>query len=231
MLQGQHYYKSREPTGDYKDYWKEAIDPDGKVRQRNSEQERQRYLGDIAEELTFLRSIQPGCILDIGCGLGWALSGISSIWKKHGTEISGRDVGRDVKLHGPNLEKLESGYFDVIFCHHVIEHIKLPLTAIKQMHRLLKKGGHLVIATPDFASPCAVRFGENYRLLHDKTHVSLFTNESMHRVLRDYGFTINRVAYPFPERYATAETMERWNDTSKVSPPWPGNWQTFFCRK
>lgn len=224
------YFTRREPTGDYENYWGEVTDPDGNLRQLDSEQERQRYLGDIAEELTFLRGLQPGRILDVGCGLGWALSALPDEWEKYGTELELR-CGRGYTHLGPNLAELPGHYFDAILCHHVIEHMDDPIANVAEMNRILKPGGHLVIATPDFASPCAVRFGDNYRMLHDKTHVSLFTNESMHRLLRDKGFTIDRVAFPFPQRYATAETMQRWNDTSKISPPFPGNFLTFYCRK
>jgi len=106
-----------------------------------------------------------------------------------------------------------------------------PERELFEIRRVLKKGGWLVLGTPDFHSPCAVRFGENYRMLHDPTHVSLFSLDGMSRLVRDFGFTIEDVRFPFPERYATAETMARWLDTSQVSPPWPGNWMTFFCRK
>jgi SAM-dependent methyltransferase len=119
----------------------------------------------------------------------------------------------------------------VVMCYHVIEHVADPIEFIGDIRRVLRPGGWLILGTPDFASPCAKRFGDNYRMLHDPTHCSLFTLESMHRLLRDRGFTIQDVCFPFPERYATAETFARWNDTGSVSPPWPGNWMTFYCQR
>ncbi len=65
----------------------------------------------------------------------------------------------------------------------------------------------------------------------DPTHRNLFTRESMTKMLEDFGFAIEKLEYPFPERYATAENFMRWNDTSKISPPWPGNWMTFYCKR
>jgi hypothetical protein len=53
----------------------------------------------------------------------------------------------------------------------------------------------------------------------------------MHRFLRDHAFHIDDVRFPFPARYATAENFARWNDTSQVSPAWPGNWMTFYCTR
>jgi hypothetical protein len=100
------------------------------------------------------------------------------------------------------------------------------------VRRIIKRGGILLLATPDFDSGCARRFGENYRMLHDQSHISLFTNDSMHRFLRDHGFVIDRVEYPFFEtRYFTPENLMRLFDTSKMSPPFYGNWMTFYCHK
>lgn len=247
------YYRTHELSAppDYDAYWTDVVDPDGKRRDRTSTHERDQYLDDIKQEIQFVRGLRPNArtLLDVGCGLGWFLSGVASGlgygrrdgggWEKYGVEVSGfaarsaRAECRAAEIHHGTLDtaRCEYDYYDVVFCHHVIEHVECPEEFVSQIRKTMSPGGHLVIATPDFDSPCARRFGENYRMLHDPTHVSLFTGESMHRFLRDFGFTIDRVEYPFPERYATAETMERWKDTSKVSPPWPGNWMTFYCRK
>ncbi len=244
----QDYYQTRplsEPAN-YESYWTQCIDPDGNVRDRMSDKERETYLANIRRELDFVCGLRPAVrtLLDVGCGPGWFLSAISdSVGQRVGVEkssVAAQEAERlnpGVYIYPGELDDMEFGaeakasYFDVIFCHHVIEHIEQPELLLAEMHRVLMPGGHLIIATPDFGSPCAKRFGNNYRMLHDRTHVSLFTNESMHRFLRDYGFEIDEVDYPFPEQYVTAETMDRWNDTSKASPPWPGNWMTFYCRK
>jgi hypothetical protein len=54
----------------------------------------------------------------------------------------------------------------------------------------------------------------------------------MHRFLRDYGFTIDRVDYPyFDTPYFTAQNLARLLNTSEVSPPFYGNFMTFYCHK
>lgn len=40
------------------------------------------------------------------------------------------------------------GYFDLIICNHVLEHVNDPAAALAQFHRCLKPGGHLVAQTP-----------------------------------------------------------------------------------
>lgn len=228
------YYVARDGASDYAGYWGEVRDPDGKLRRRADE--RAQFVEDVAEEMDFLASLAPGRILDIGCGLGWLLQSMPAGWDLCGTELSPEAVtaceAAGIKMLDPSLRCPDFyGQFDVIVMHHVIEHMPRPEWAIRQVYRLLRSGGHLVMATPDFFSPCAMRFGANYRLLHDRTHISLFSNESAHRFLADHGFNILRVSYPFPQRYATPETFARWHDTSKVSPPWPGNFITFYAEK
>ncbi len=234
----QDYFERREPAAlvDYEEaYWGTIVDPDGSVRNRL--EERQKHLEDLKQELTFLQRLPAGRLLDLGCGLGFLLSGLGPQWEKHGVEVS-----RFAAEHARQWATIYVGelaeaaypdeYFDVVVMHHVIEHMEDPVGAILEVRRILKRGGILLLGTPDFDSGCARRFGQNYRLLYDHTHISLFTNESMHRFLRDHGFVIDSVAYPFFEtRYFTPENLMRLFDTSEVSPPFHGNFMTFYAHK
>lgn len=232
----QDYYVVREVAAEVvqHDYWNAKPDPDGKLRDRFSADERRRYLQDIDDERAFVLKHAPGTILDFGCGPGWLLSSLPETWRKIAVETSPRAVA-ECRARGispySGLQHIEPSCVDIVFCHHVIEHCFDPLAVIASLRGVLKKGGWLILGTPDFNSPCAQRFGDNYRMLHDPTHCSLFTLESCTRFLSDNGFTVHDVRFPFPTRYATAENFLRWNDTSKVSPPWPGNWMTFFCTR
>ena len=232
----QNYFTRREPAKsvDFEEgYWGTIVDPDGKSRDRL--QECEQYLDDIKQELAYLNSLPPGRILDIGCGPGFLLSALSSEWERHGVEVSSfaaKYASQWGTIHTGSLEDAEypDEHFDVIAMYHVVEHMEDPVAAIIEIHRILKLGGVLVLGTPDFDSGCARRFGKNYRLLHDVTHISLFTNESMHRFLRDYGFVIDRVEYPFFEtRHFTEENLMRLFDTTRISPPFYGNFMTFYC--
>jgi SAM-dependent methyltransferase len=221
---------------DYEEaYWGTVVDPDGNVRDRL--RERQKHLEDVKAELAFINRQKPGRLLDVGCGLGFMLSGTDDAWEKHGTELSAfaaKHAGQYGKIfHGELHDALyPAEHFDLVVTHHVIEHVEDPVRFIGEIHRVLRCGGLLVLGTPDFDSGCARRFGENYRLLHDPTHVSLFSNESMHRFLRDHGFVIDEVDYPFFEtRYFTEDGLLRMFDTSTISPPFYGNFMTFYCHR
>lgn len=234
----QDYFIKRQPTKpiDYEEsYWGTVVDPDGNVRDRL--QERDKYLDDLKQELAFLNALEPGRILDVGCGLGYLLSALRDGWEKYGIEVS-RFAAQHAQAWGQIFvgelreAQFPDEYFDVVVMHHVIEHMEDPISAILEVWRTLKPGGILLLGTPDFDSGCARRFGSNYRLLHDNTHVSLFTNDSMHRFLRDHGFIIDRVEYPFFDtRHFTPENLMRLFDTSQISPPFYGNFMTFYCHK
>ncbi|NLA24823.1 MAG: methyltransferase domain-containing protein, partial [Bacteroidales bacterium] len=43
---------------------------------------------------------------------------------------------------------LEDNSFDVIFCNHVLEHVDNDITAMKELHRILKPGGWAVMQVP-----------------------------------------------------------------------------------
>lgn len=234
----QDYFVRRElPAGaSYEEaYWGIITDPDGKVRDRRLE--RERYLADMQAELSFINALPAGRMLDVGCGLGFLLSGVAAGWERHGVEISAFAAGHAVphgRIFPGRLEDAAypGGHFDLVVLYHVIEHVHDPLALLKEIRRVLKPGGWLILGTPDFDSGAARRFGANYRLLHDITHISLFSNESMHRFLRDHGFCIERVEYPYFEtRYFNEDSLLALFDTSRISPPFYGNFMTFYCRR
>lgn len=218
-----------------RDYWSESQDPDG--IQRNRLDEKRKYLNNLGHEIAFIDSLEPGKVLDIGCGPGWLLSTIDDAWSKHGVEPS-TQASAHASRHGEifvgPFEKTThpANFFDLIIAYHVIEHLEDPLSALKKIRDTLKPGGSLLLGTPDFDSGCARRFGSDYRLLHDPTHISLFSNDSMHRFLRENGFRITSVDYPFFETtWFTRSNLLRILRKEQTSPPFYGNFMTFYCSK
>jgi len=235
---GSHdYWQERKIEPDARhDYWLPAVtDPDGKIRNRlDDPNEEQQYVEDLHDEIAFADSYVTGAILDVGCGPGWLLSALKGKWIKYGIEpsIAARENARKRGIVIRDaIQYFASESVDFAICYHVIEHLPNPFHVVVDIYRVLRKGGGFLLGTPDFGCPCAKRFGPNYRMLHDPTHRSLFTLESATRMVRDAGFQVLDTTFPFPARYATAETFCRWNDTARTSPPWPGNWFTLYCCK
>ena len=234
------YYLKRETQDvDYEEsYWQFAFDPDGKRREMSSEieQEHKRILA--ATEINFINSLKPGKILDVGCGNGAILDGIDNKWDKYGVEISkyAADIAskKNMKIFNGSLynaKYLESS-FDVILLFHVIEHMLDPMHELNEIRRILKPNGHLIIGTPDFDSACARRYGSKYRMLSDSTHTSLFTNESLSRMLLDFGFEVFYTDFPyFNTEYFNLENLKKLFDTNEISPPFYGNIMTKYAKK
>lgn len=233
------YYKIREvrEKQDFETaYWgNKIVDPDGKERNRSLE--REMYLDDIKSELHYINSLKCGKILDVGCGLGFLLSGVNNNFDKYGVEVSAlacETAKNYCKIFNGLLEDahFENEQFDVVVLYHVIEHVESPENLITEIKRVLKKGGTLIIGTPNFDCFVAKKFKDNFRLLNDKTHIRLFSDKSMKKFLIDYGFTVKKVHFPFfRTRHFTLRNLIRIFDTTKISPPFYGNVMTFYCEK
>jgi SAM-dependent methyltransferase len=230
------YFTRREaenPSEFEEGYWGVVRDPDG--NQRDLAKERDKKVEDLKAELGFVNAQPAGRILDVGCGLGHLLSGVNPEWERHGVEISEYAAERAREhgtIHHGDLRSAAypDGWFDVITLYHVLEHMEDPETELQEIRRVLKPGGWLVCGTPNFDSACARRFGDRFRMLHDKTHISLFSAESLRRVLEDHGFSVEWEDYPFFDtRYFTRENLERLFDASQMSPPFYGSIMTFYA--
>lgn len=232
------YYQKRhcENCNYEESYWGTIVDPDGCIRNRS--QEREKFLANVKKETAFINSLPPSKILDVGCGLGFLLSAIDDKHSKYGLELSSLAAENAEKFAQIYRQKLEESdfnenSFDVVISHHVIEHIETPEIFLKKIKAILKPDGILILSTPDFKSVCAELFGENYRMFHDKTHISLFDFYSLKQMLQDFKFEIKEVDFPyFDTEYFTQENILRVLDYDKgtISPPCWGNFMTFYCK-
>jgi 2-polyprenyl-3-methyl-5-hydroxy-6-metoxy-1,4-benzoquinol methylase len=215
-------------------YHKVTIDPDGKKRHLLSE--RKQSLSRIKEITDYLDTLKGKKILDIGCGLGWLLSYLDDDWDKFGIEIS-KFASNHAQQYGAifngTLESyLDNSKFDVIILNHVIEHLESPIYTLNKIRNLLNDKGIFILGTPDFDSAAARRYGDRFRLLNDPTHISLFSSDSMHRCLRDQGFKIKKVEYPyFDTPYFNKDNLLKILGDKGISPPFYGSNMTFFCTK
>ena len=231
---GDYFISINRGEVDSSNYWQIVKDPDGIIRNRISEEDI--YINDVDYIVNYINSLSnEGRILDIGCGFGWLLKSLNNKLEKYGLEPdanASKIADKYCSIKNMRFEEniYPENHFDIINMHHVIEHIEDPLNTISEIKRILKPDGKLIIATPDFDSGAARLFGSKYRLLHDKTHISLFSNESMHRMLRDFNLRIYKTEYPFfNTRFFSLSNLTNLFDTKKISPPFYGNFMTFFC--
>lgn len=120
----------------------------------------------LKNKLNLINSFQPqkGRILDIGAGTGEFLSVAKNDgWQTIGVEPSDR-AKAIAKNKGVSFvsatSELENHSFDVISMWHVLEHVPDLDKQIKELKRLLKPTGTLIIAVPNFKSFDAKHYGK-----------------------------------------------------------------------
>lgn len=221
-----------------RDYWNDKQDPDGVVRDLSAERELRKQ--DVAYIADYINARDPGTVLDIGFGLGELLEQISD---KHtcvgldpslkALEMAADKCKAQLLLGTLSADTFEAESLDAVVSHHVIEHVVEPVEFVQNVFRTIAPGGVFICGTPNFASPAARVFQDRYRLLHDPTHVSLFTDDSLLRLLRDVGFIVQKVEYPYFEtRFASPEGfLSMMEGTASVSPAFWGSFVTVFAVK
>jgi 2-polyprenyl-3-methyl-5-hydroxy-6-metoxy-1,4-benzoquinol methylase len=119
----------------------------------------------LKNKLNLINSLQPakGRILDIGAGTGDFLSvAKKNGWQTIGVEPSDKAKAIALKKEVSFVEdtaELEKQSFDVITMWHVLEHVPNLDNQIKELKRLLKPNGSLIVAVPNFKSFDAKYYG------------------------------------------------------------------------
>lgn len=118
----------------------------------NSDHEYSNFLNKRILLLSLLEiNLDKKVILDFGCQHGTSVEYLRSI----GLNVFGFDVG-DAKNKGiirrSNLDNYKipfpDNYFDIIFSHHVFEHISDYDTALYELNRILKPSGSMIHVFP-----------------------------------------------------------------------------------
>jgi 2-polyprenyl-3-methyl-5-hydroxy-6-metoxy-1,4-benzoquinol methylase len=105
-----------------------------------------------------------GNLLDIGAGTGdFLLTAKQNGWYTIGVEPSEKAKGIAIEKgiqFSDSTEELESNSFDVITMWHVLEHVPNLEIQIKELKRLVKPNGTIIIAVPNFKSYDANYYGK-----------------------------------------------------------------------
>lgn len=89
-------------------------------------------------------------VMEYGAGNGWNLMGLSCKSKSAydlSTLNKERMESQGIKFY-ENEASIPKGFFDVIICHHVLEHVPYPGVTLSFLRSCLKQGGKLVLVVP-----------------------------------------------------------------------------------
>lgn len=132
-------------------------------------------------------------ILDAGCGHGKHMNAIRNIGKKvSGIDIDEKsikfckDMGFDAKKCNLEKDKIPFGNssFDAAILLDLIEHIRSPDHMMKEIKRVLKRRGKIIVLTPDYESDPEWFWRIN------KDHKTPYTLEKLQNILIENKFKI-----------------------------------------
>lgn len=143
------------------------------------------------------RKYKPNKILDIGTGGGMFLDEMRLLgWKTYGVDISALAV-EQLKKRGFNafygeLEQsnFANDFFDVVRASYVIEHVRNPLTFLREIRRILKPGGTAIICLPKYDSFQAKFFLENWGILSIPQHTYHFKYSNIEGLVNKAGLKL-----------------------------------------
>jgi len=92
-----------------------------------------------------------------------------------------------IETYSDNLSMLKNDSFDMVIFNHVIEHLtdKQVDGTMKEIHRVLKPGGLLMVGTPNKPARIMVN-----KYLSNEYHIREYTNAEMIDIHTRHGFTI-----------------------------------------
>jgi 2-polyprenyl-3-methyl-5-hydroxy-6-metoxy-1,4-benzoquinol methylase len=105
----------------------------------------------------FVNAPRDAAILDIACGDGVGLScfrdmgftGVTGVEFNAAKAERARSCGFPVHCYDMHdLSQLQGGSFDVVYSSHTIEHAYYPRRALKELTRMLRRNGEMIVVLP-----------------------------------------------------------------------------------
>lgn len=114
--------------------------------------------GFFAKYADALKPGEPGArVLDVGCGVGQVVARLQTAgFEAHGVDVSepnvnrARQVTERCRVYDGKTLPYADGYFASAGALNVLEHVEEPEAFIKELVRVVKVGGRVVLSSPNF---------------------------------------------------------------------------------
>lgn len=159
---------------------------------------------------------KKGHVVEVGSGLGFLLKRFMD----DGWEATGVDPWRELPTFTRRVQgfdtipltleqaQLPAESADVVILLHVIEHVPDPIATMREIWRVLKPGGHMVLETPRYDTFMFKMMGRRERSLRMDGHIYFFTDETLTKSADKAGFEMTDIQHV--GRSMTAERFI-WN--------------------
>ncbi len=161
---------------------------------------------DIVEKYAMQK---PGVYCDVGCGPGGVLKVAQARrWDAVGVEVSswavleGKKNGLNI-FEGSLLDvEFPADHFDVVSMFDVLEHLTTPKEYMREIQRILKPGGVLVVETPNVDGFFArYVYKEKADLIKPRAHICLYGQMSAKRLVSSIGFSSYKImTFPYSRK-------------------------------
>jgi SAM-dependent methyltransferase len=173
----------------------------------------QRRYGELGARLNlfkFAPHVRPGdAVVDFGCGIGALLERLDAATKT-GVEVS-EPARREAQSSGLRVvamvAELEEASADVVISNHALEHTVSPLAELRELRRVLKPGGKLVLWLPidDWRAQRRPRSDPNH-------HLYTWTPLLLANLLEEAGYAVEEcrvVTHAWPPATARLARLPR----------------------
>ncbi|WP_245957510.1 class I SAM-dependent methyltransferase [Chitinophaga flava] len=141
--------------------------------------------------------IKQGNLLDIGCGTGaflhymqtggWTITGLEP---DENARHNAQTLYNITPLPIDQLFTLPEKQYDAITMWHVLEHVHELHRYLDRIRQLLKPGGALLIAVPNYTSSDATHYGEYWAAYDVPRHLYHFSPDSMAQLLAQHNIKL-----------------------------------------
>jgi len=156
---------------------------------------RRKILADFVDAICRQVTDRRPRILDVGCGTGANLLMLSEYGDAEGVDVSEdalafcRERGLDkVRLGAAEELPYEDGTFDLVTALDVVEHLDDDLAGLREMRRVLRPGGRVLLFVPTFMFLWGLQDDVS-------NHRRRYRLPELQRVLEQAGFEIERTTY------------------------------------
>lgn len=141
---------------------------------------------------------RPGArFIDVGAGGGeWVRQAVELGWWACGVDsdaragaLGGERPANGVRAALPHLP-IAGGAADAVMLYHVLEHLHEPGACLRELARVLRVGGLLLVATPNADSVLHRRYGRHWQGLDVPRHLVVFTRRALGQLLESAGFRV-----------------------------------------
>ncbi|MEQ9466877.1 MAG: class I SAM-dependent methyltransferase [Ekhidna sp.] len=161
-----------------------------------------------------------GTLLDYGCGTGDFLNASrKNKWQAFGYEPD--DMARSIAIKkNPNalIDSLDNSpeELNLITAWHVIEHVSKLRETITTLRKKLKKGGHMILALPNYKSFDAQHYKEYWAGYDVPRHLYHFDIRSMEAFAREFKMSIIDVLPMKFDSYYVSMLSEKYKNGGNI---------------